>query len=120
MPFVVSNKFVESTTCAATTTSALPSRQIPPNCHTIIIYNPDDTNDVYVAIGQAADVLDPTGVAAGSVVPSVGPPNGSLTIGMGPFNLRPNSSQERIDQLVYATSAGSVQVNITYINANQY
>ena len=87
---------------------------------TIIIFNPDSTNSVYVAIGAAADTLDPTGAGAGSIVPSIVPPGGSLTIGMGPYNLRPNSSPTGADQLIYASSAGTVQVNITYINANQY
>ena len=113
MPTTISEDFLNSTTVLATTTSAVPNFLMPDNCHTVIIYNPDSTNDVYVAIGQAGDTLDPTGTLG--TVPTIIKAGASLTIGMGTLSLRPQSSPNYSSQLIYATSTGSIQVNITYI-----
>ena len=72
---------------------------------------------MYVAIGAVASVLDPTG--GGDIVPTVISAGNSLTIGMGPASLRPQSSTTESDQLIYQTSAGNIQVNISYICANE-
>lgn len=113
MAEIISQKFLKSTTILATTTSARPSDLIPANCHTVVIYNPDSTNDVYVAIADAGDVLDPTG--GGDVIPIVVKAGASLNLGMGTISLRPQSQPVEADQLVYQTSTGSIQVNISYI-----
>jgi len=110
----ISENFLQSTTLLATTTSALPSFLLPDNCHTVLIYNPDSTNDVYVAIANAGDVLNPTG-AVGTIVPTVIKAGATLNVGMGALSLRPQRKPDSSSQLVYATSSGSIQVNITYI-----
>tara|TARA_R110001592_G_scaffold142674_12_gene364952 strand:+ start:4747 stop:5106 length:360 start_codon:yes stop_codon:yes gene_type:complete len=119
MAEIISDKFLLSATILAINTSGTrPTSLIPDNCHTIIIYNPDATNSVYVAIGATADVLVPTGV--GGSVPFVIPPSTSATINMGSSSIRPQSTPTASDQLIYQSSAGSIQVNITYISANVF
>ena len=116
---ILTDKFLKSVTVSAGNVNAtIPSinDRIPDNCHTVIIYNPDATNDVYVAIGANGDVLDPTG--AGGTVPTIVPKGTSFTMNMGTVTLRPNSSHTASDQLVYQSSAGSIQVNINYISTN--
>lgn len=113
MSLIISEDFLQSTTILATTTSALPTDKIPDNCHTIIIYNPDTTNDLYVAIGSAGDVLDPTG--AGDIIPTVIKAGASFSLGMGALSLRPQKKPDESSQLIYASSTGTIQVNISYI-----
>ena len=113
---IISEDFLKSATILATTTSSKPTllvNQLPDNCHTVIIYNPDTTNDLYVAIGEAGDVLDPTGMTG--TVPMIIKAGASLSLGMGALSLRPQRKPSASSQLIYATSAGSIQVNINYI-----
>jgi hypothetical protein len=117
MAEIVSDQFLSSTTVSAGNVSATrPTKLIPDNCHSIIIVNPDATNQVYVGIGATADVLDPTGV--GGAVPLIIFPSTSATINMGASSIRPQSTPSESDQLIYQSSAGTVQVNISYISAN--
>lgn len=110
-----SDRFLLSTTVAAgNVTANSPATAIPDNCHTIIVYNPDTTNQVYVAIGQTGDTLDPTG-AAGTIIPIIVAANSAVTLGMGTYSNRPNSSPSGQDTLVYQASAGTIQVNINYV-----
>ena len=114
----VSDRFIISTTAAAVAANSVaPALAIPDNCHTIIIFNPDGANSVWAAIGAAPAALDPTGGAG--IIPIVIPPQSSATIGCGPATLRPNATVGGTDTLIYQTSAGNVQVNISYICANQ-
>jgi hypothetical protein len=115
MALIISEDFIKGSTILATTTSQIPllANQLPDNCHTVIIYNPDSTNDLYVAIGTGGEVLDPTG--AGGKIPTIIKAGASLSIGMGALSLRPQSSPNDSSQLIYQTSAGTIQVNITYI-----
>jgi len=39
---------------------------------------------------------------------------------MGSSSIRPQSTPSASDQLIYQSSAGSIQVNITYICANEF
>ena len=119
MAEIISDKFLSSATLLATNTSGTrPTILIPDNCHTVIIYNIDATNDVYVAIGINGTVLDPTG--AGGTIPFIIPASTSGTINMGASSIRPQSTPTESDQLIYQTSAGTIQVNITYISANVF
>lgn len=113
MPANISEDFLLTTTVAATTTSAAPATLLPSNCHTVIIYNPDATNDVYVAIGIGGDTLDPTGTLG--TIPTIIKAGASLSLSMGTISLRPQASPNNSSQLIYATSAGTIQVNISYI-----
>jgi hypothetical protein len=109
MALIISEDFIKGSTILATTTSQIPllANQLPDNCHTVIIY------DLYVAIGTGGEVLDPTG--AGGKIPTIIKAGASLSIGMGALSLRPQSSPNDSSQLIYQTSAGTIQVNITYI-----
>lgn len=119
MAEIASDKFLLSTTILASNASgSRPSQLIPDNCHTVIIYNPSSTNSLYVAIGANGDVLDPTG--GGGAVPLIIPPQTSGSIGMGASSIRPQSTPSESDQLIYQTSAGTIQVNISYICANEF
>ena len=119
MAEIISDKFLLSTTVSATNASGTrPSQLIPDNCHTVIVFNPDGANSVYVAVGSTGDVLDPTG--AGGAVPFIIPASTSATINMGASSIRPQSTPSESDQLIYQSSAGTIQVNITYISANEF
>lgn len=107
----ISTNFLLSTTATATnTTTVVATTSLPQNCHTVIIFNPDGTNSVYVAVGVAdgGDALD---VASSTVIPA----GGSLTLGIGPETFRPTST----DDLAFSTSAGTIAVNISYICSNK-
>ena len=92
---------------ATNTTKVAPATEIPDNCNTIMFYNPDPANDVYVAIGTA-------GAGALNVsVSTVIPPKGSSSMVIGVKSDRPNPSA----LLVYSTSAGTINVNITYLSS---
>ena len=48
----ISTSFLLSTHADANNTSTVVAdTSLPQNCHTVIIYNPDGTNDVYVGVG---------------------------------------------------------------------
>lgn len=120
MAEIASDKFLESTTVSAGNASGTrPARLIPDNCHTIIIYNPDATNDVYVGVGATGDVLNPTGGGV-TIIPIIVEPKKYLTINMGASSVRPQSKPSESDQLIYQSSAGSIEVNISYISANVF
>lgn len=119
MAEIASDKFLKSATVSAGNASGTrPAELIPDNCHSIIIFNPDATNQVYVAIGATGDVLDPTGGAG--TIPTIVDPKKYLTINMGASSVRPQSTPSESDQLIYQSSAGTIQVNISYISANVF
>lgn len=106
----ISTNFLLSTTAVATnTTTVVATTSLPQNCHTVIIFNPDGTNDVYVAVGAASGSA--LLVASSTVIPA----GGSLTLGIGPETFRPTST----DDLAFSTSAGTISVNISYICSNK-
>jgi hypothetical protein len=112
----LSDRFLLSTTIQAGNAAASePPIPIPDNCHTVIVFNPSTTDVLYAAIGSVGDILDPTGAIAGSIIPISVPASGSVTIGMGTFSDRPNSSLTKVDTLCFQASAGTIQVNINYI-----
>lgn len=81
---------------------------IPDNCHTIIIYNPDGANEVYideaVASGSPLASATSTRLKAGAYL--------SLSIGTKSNRLSPTTT------FAYTTSAGSIVVNISYVCTN--
>lgn len=109
---IISEKFLKSTTILATIVSASPTALIPDNCHTVQILNASTVDSLYVAIGSAGDPLSPTG--AGGDVPLVIPPLSVQVISMGSLRLRPQAKPDGSSQLIYATSANTIQVNISY------
>ena len=105
----ITDSFHTATTASATnTTKVAPATAIPDNCYTLIIYNPDGANDVYLAVGVAgAGALN---VAISTIIPA----KGTLTMVIGVKSDRPNPT----GQLVYSTSAGNISVNITYVSGS--
>lgn len=94
---------------ANSTTTVVPTDAIPHNCHTIVIYNEDTTNDVYVAetpadAGSAISKAEATIVKAGAY----------FTMTIGSRSTRVNNNTV----FGYSTSAGSIDVNITYLCSN--
>ena len=74
----ISNTFHLATTASATNTTKVSAViALPDNCHSIVIYNPDGTNDVYVAIEAAGAGALP--VASSTIIPA----GASLTLGIG-------------------------------------
>lgn len=106
----LSIKTLLPTTAAATsTTTVVPTEALPDNCHTIVIYNEDGTNDVYVAEtpadgGSAIPKASATIVKPGAYL--------SLTIGSKSARVNPQTV------FAYSTSAGTIDVNISYLCSN--
>ena len=103
------NNILATQATANNTSRVSPATTIPSNCHTILVFNPDTTNSVLLAEGTASGVALP--VSTSMLVP----PNSSVTLGIGIQSLRASPFAE----LVYSTSAGSINVNITYICTNK-
>tara|TARA_B100000242_G_scaffold275973_1_gene231502 strand:+ start:229 stop:540 length:312 start_codon:yes stop_codon:yes gene_type:complete len=94
---------------ANSTSTVSPTDAIPVNCHTIIIYNPDTTNNLYIAEGTA----DPA-VALSDDSSLVLAPNSSVSLSIGVQSTR----VDPLSQFVYSTSAGSIKANISYLCTN--
>lgn len=74
------------------------------NTHTIIIYNPDTTNTIYVAFLSGV-----TSVAITSAI--FVPPSSSVTLAIGCKSSRPSDGN-----LLFDASGGTPTARITYIN----
>lgn len=106
----LSIKTLLSTTASAnSTTTVEPTIALPNNCHTITIYNPDTTNEVYVA-EAVADPANPLLVASSTRIK----PQTYFSMTIGSRTARVNNNTV----FAYSTSAGSINVNITYICSN--
>ena len=105
----LSSKTLLSTRAQATPTTVVAADEpLPDNCHTVIIYNPDGTNEVYVAeavpdTNNPLDQATSTRIKAGAYL--------TMTIG---------SKTSRLQNMVlgYSTSAGTFDVNVTYLCSN--
>lgn len=93
---------------AASGTSVVPALEIPDNCHTVIILNPDATNTVLVGLGVAGGALP---LASSAPVPT----QSSLSLVVGALNQRASSGTD----LIFDTTAGAVTVNVIYVNGIQ-
>ena len=89
-------------------TSVVPTLEIPDNCHTVVILNPDATNTVLVGMGAAGGALP---AATSAPVPT----QSSLSLVVGPLNQRASAGTN----LVFDTTAGAVNVNVIYVNGVQ-
>ncbi len=105
---IIQNTIRSAQASATNTTSVAASLALPQNAHTVIIYNPDGTNSVYVAEGTAS--ASPISVAQALIVPA----NSSVTLGIGTQTMRGNP----LGDFIFSTSAGSISVTITYICTN--
>lgn len=98
-----------TTASATSTTTVVPTDAIPDNCHTIVIYNPDAANEVYVA-ETPADGAAAIPVASATRIK----PEAYFTMTIGTKTARVNNSTV----FGYSTSAGSISVNISYLCTN--
>jgi ABC-type Fe3+-hydroxamate transport system substrate-binding protein len=106
----LSNKTVESTSASATnTTTVTAAIDVPDNCHTVVITNPDATNTVYFAEGVADAGSALSATSSSQILPTK-----SFNLTIGTKSVRPSGALT----LVYSTSAGSFNVNISYICTN--
>tara|TARA_R100000406_G_scaffold84880_1_gene68069 strand:- start:1385 stop:1717 length:333 start_codon:yes stop_codon:yes gene_type:complete len=106
----ISIKTVESTSASATNTTTVEAAiNVPDNCHTIVITNPDATNKVLFAEG-VADPANPLPAASSTEIL----PTKSFNLTCGTRSVR----ADRSFNLVYSTNAGSITVNITYVCTN--
>ena len=105
----LSTKTLLPTSASANNTSAVEATiAIPDNCHTIIIYNPDGANEVFidesVASGSPLTSATSTRLKAGAYL--------SLSIGTKTSRLSTSTT------FAYTTSAGAIVVNISYVCSN--
>lgn len=85
-------------------TAVSPNIDIFDNTHTIIIYNPDTTNTIYVGFLSGV-----TSVAIANAI--FVPPSSSVTLAIGVKSARPSYGNFLID-----ASGGTPTARITYIN----
>lgn len=98
-----------TTASANATTTVEANAAIPHNCHTITIYNPDTTNEVYFT-EASADPANPLSVLTSTRVK----PQTYFSLTIGTRSTRVNNNTV----FGYSTSAGSINVNITYVCTN--
>ena len=103
----LTNRVVSGTNAAVASpgTAVLPAITIFDNTHTIIVYNPDTTNDIYLGFVDTAVTAVP--VAEAIFVP----PESSITLAIGPLSARPPTGVFKVD-----ASGGTPTARITYIN----
>ena len=101
----MSNKTLVGTSATVGSAGTAVTPAIAPfdNTHTIIVYNPDPTNTIYLAF------TDGTAIAAGDAV--FVPPQASLTLAIGYLSARPPTGTFKVD-----ASGGTPVARLTYIN----
>ncbi len=101
----ISNKTIVGTNAVVASAGTAVTPTIAPydNTHTIIVYNPDASNTVYIAFTDAGAIA-----AADAVFV---PPQASLTLAIGPRSARPPVGTFKVD-----ASGGTPTARITYIN----
>lgn len=103
----LTNKVAVGTNAAVSSpgTAVTPTIGIFDNTHTIIIYNADTTNDIYVGFVDSSATSVP--VAEAIFVP----PESSITLAIGPLSARPPTGVFKVD-----ASGGTPTARITYVN----
>ena len=101
----ISNKTIVGTSAAVATAGTAVTPTIAPynNTHTIIVYNPDSVNTIYLAFtdGGAIPIGDAVFV----------PPSATMTLAIGAKSARPPVGTFKVD-----ASGGTPTARITYIN----
>ena len=105
---IITNTLRSVQVTATNTTTVAAGVALPDNAHTVIIYNPDATNSVYMA--EAA----PSGSAIGVAVATIIPASSTLTLGIGTITMRAAPTAA----FGFSTSAGSIALTVTYICTN--
>jgi len=90
---------------ASSGTSVEPVLEIPDNCHTVVILNPDTTNTVLVQLGTAGGAIPAANAA-------VIPPSATLSLVVGTLSQRASSGAN----LIFDTNAGAVTAQLIYVN----
>lgn len=91
-------------------TAIAPTIALPDNCHTVIVYNADTTNNIYVGFIDSGATAIPIGEAV------FVPPESSVTLVLGPRSSRPSLNGDRFR---FDASGGTPTARITYINGTQ-
>ena len=100
------NIFIATTaTVAAAGTSVAPASAPPDNCHTVVIYNEDTSQILFVSLGAPGGAL--TQATSINV-----PPSTSITLAIGPLSQRASAG----DNFIYDCDAVSAVARITYVN----
>ena len=103
----LTNRVVIGTNAAVVSagTAVLPAISIFDNTHTIIVYNGDSTNNIYVGFVDSTVTAIP--IAEAIFVP----PQSSITLAIGPLSARPPTGVFKVD-----ASGGTPTARITYVN----
>jgi len=103
----LSNRVVVGTNAAVASagTAVTPTISIYDNTHTIIVYNPDTTNTIYLGFVDNAVTAIPAAEAI------FVPPESSVTLAIGPLSTRPPVGIFKVD-----ASGGTPTARITYVN----
>jgi hypothetical protein len=101
----ISNKTIVGTNAAVTSAGTAVTPTIAPydNTHTIIVYNPDGSNTIYLAFTDDSSIAEADAVFV--------PPQASLTLAIGAKSARPPVGDFKVD-----ASGGTPTARITYIN----
>lgn len=91
---------------AAPGTSVAPALAVPDNCASIVVYNPDAANTIYMSVVVTAG--NPIPAASGVHIP----PNSSFTVTVGTLSQRPGT----LTNLTFDASGGTPTARITYVN----
>jgi len=89
------------------------AQEVPPNCRTVVIYNMDDTNRIFIQWNPTTEV-NPNSMTVlnSTVIPTLS----SMTFAIGYLGDRPNLAG-RLDVCLFlmAETGVNVDVNITYL-----
>jgi hypothetical protein len=89
------------------------AREVPPNCRSVVVYNMDATNRIFIQWNPTTEV-NPTSMTVlnSTVLPALA----SMTFAIGYLGDRPNLAGHLDTCLFFMAEAGvSLQVNVTYL-----
>lgn len=101
----ISNQTIVGTNAPVVSAGTAVTPAIAPydNTHTIIVYNPDASNTIYLGFTTASSIPEATAVFV--------PAGATITLAIGPKSARPPTGDFKVD-----ASAGTPTARITYIN----
>jgi len=103
----ISNKAAVGTSASVTAgTASTPTISPYDNTHTVIVYNEDSTNTLYVGFTDGASISATDAIFV--------PTQSSITLAIGTLSQRPADGVLKFD-----CSAGSITARVTYINGLQ-
>ena len=101
----ISNQTIVGTNAAVASAGTAVTPAVAPfdNTHTIIVYNPDSSNTIYLGFTTAGSIPVATAVFV--------PAGATITLAIGPKSARPPTGDFKVH-----ASAGTPTARITYIN----